>query len=236
LFFPRILAPDRLRGRYEIFGNGGVVAGMLSRADEMRPVWAMNKPEPELVLRPGIRFATELREADRWRLANNGVNALQYARSATPMRLLTRTLAGGINASADWGYLTTRRFALFAISSIERGTRWVVLSPFNPSLWGRVKRQVSGFLQGLAAAGAFPTAKLGREFFVVCDERVNTADVEAVEFNILVGFAASRSDEYHSFLITHSIAGSSVKTAAINRFEALHGDEFERQLPSASLG
>lgn len=219
MLYPRVLAPDRLRGRNEIFGNGGVAAGMLSRADEVRPVWAVNRPEPELILRPNVRPAVELREAERWRLANNGINALQPSRNANPVRLLTRTLAGGVNASADWGYLSTRRFALFVVSSIERGTRWVVLSQSNRSVRQRVLRQVSGFLNGLVAAGAFSGAIAGREFFVICDERVNASSSESGEFYILVGFAATRPEEYHSFLIKHSIAGTVVRPAAVNHFE-----------------
>lgn len=219
MFYPRLRAYDRLRGRNEVFGNGGAVAGMLSRADDVRPVWATHRAEPELLLRPGVRPAAELREADRWRLANNGINTLQYSRNANPVRLLTRTLAGGINASADWGYVSTRRFALFVLGSIERGTRWVVLSQSSRSVWQRVHRQVSGFLNALVAAGAFPGVAAGREFFVICDERVNAPQSTGNEFNLLVGFAATRPDEYHSFMIKHSIAGSSVRPAAVNRFE-----------------
>lgn len=54
---------------------------------------------------------------------------------------------------------------------------------------------------------------------MICDERVNAPGSESNEFNILVGFAAARPDEYHSFLIKHSIAGSTVRPAAVNRFE-----------------
>src|SRR5262249_7179379 len=52
MFFPRLVIHDRLRGRAEIFANGGAVAGMLSHADELRPVWDSKQPEPQLLLRP----------------------------------------------------------------------------------------------------------------------------------------------------------------------------------------
>ena len=40
-----------------------------------------------------------------------------------------RTLGKGKAAHADWQYLTARRFALFVVNSIERGTRWVATAP-----------------------------------------------------------------------------------------------------------
>src|SRR5208337_4098372 len=52
MYFPRVLAHDKLRGHFESFAPGGAVAGMLARTDEASPVWAPGKLE-EAVLRPG---------------------------------------------------------------------------------------------------------------------------------------------------------------------------------------
>lgn len=224
MFFPRLLALDRLRGRYEIFANCGAVAGMLARGDEQRPPWALDQPEPDLLLRPGTRPALALTEVQRWRLANAGINALQSVRSSAPIRLVPRTLAGGANAAADWAYLGPRRFSLLVVSSIEYGTRWVVLGPMGRSVWRKVAEQVSAFLRGLAEAGAFPGVAPDDAWFVVCDERVNS-DYESILglVNIVVGFSAGRSGRYHSFMITHSVNGSHVKTVAVNRLESTPG-------------
>ena len=49
MFYPRILAMDRLRGRTESFGNGGAVAGLLSRSGEaVSAALAAREPEPLL--------------------------------------------------------------------------------------------------------------------------------------------------------------------------------------------
>ncbi len=217
MFFPRLVISDRLRGTAEVFGNGGAVAGMLARAEEQRPIWDVSAADPELLLRSGTRLAVVLTEPERWRLAANGINALHVVRSAGPVRLVPRTLAGGSNAAADWGYIGSRRFGLFLLNSIERGTRWVVVYHADPFAWRRVRRQVTAFLRDLTEAGAFPGAASGKAWFVITDERVNTEhDTLLGRMNILIGFAASRPLEYHTYLITHSTSGSTIKPIAVN--------------------
>ena len=40
MFFPRVVAFDRLRGRFELFAPCGVAAGIIARCDESTPVWS----------------------------------------------------------------------------------------------------------------------------------------------------------------------------------------------------
>lgn len=220
MFFPRLVVHDRLRARAEVFANGGAVAGMLSHADELRPVWDGKQSEPQMLLRPGVRLPVELSEIERWRLAAQGVNALHTVRHSAPISLLRRTLAGGANAAVDWGYLQGRRFALHVMGQLERNTRWVLLASPSRSMWARIVRQVNGFLHELVALGAFPGARVGQEFFVICDERINAIAPDAVaEIKILVGFASLQADQYHTFLITHALTGSHTRMVAVNRYE-----------------
>jgi hypothetical protein len=80
MFFPRISAQDRLRGRAEIFGNGGAVAGLLSRSGEAVAA-AVSEREPEPMLRSSAKLAKEISSTDRWLLASLGVNVLQSVRN-----------------------------------------------------------------------------------------------------------------------------------------------------------
>jgi len=220
MYFPRLIATDRLRARNETFPNGGAVAGMLARAEEQRPPWAMDAPEPEQVLRASVRLCTSLNEPDRWRLATQGINTLRITRSAAAVNLVPRTLAGGINAAADFGYLAPQRLASFVVNSIERGTRWVVWAHCEAAVWPRVTRQVTEFLNDVTALGAFPAAPKNRAFMAVCDQRVNDkSDIAAERLNILVVLAGSRLGQYHGFLITHSASGSVIKPASVNQLE-----------------
>lgn len=216
MFYPRIVCTDRLRGRGEVFGNGGAVAGLLSRLDDSIAIAA--SPELEPLLRAGARLAREVSAADRARLATAGINVLQAVRSPERGRPALRTLACGASASADWAYLAPRRFALYVISAIERGTRWAVTTPDDPSTQQRLDRQIREFLEELRTAGAFSSAPAREAYAVICDRRIN--DEEDGSVNILIQLAALHAGGYHSFMITHTIRGSMVRPVVINRLEA----------------
>jgi phage tail sheath protein FI len=230
MFYPRIVCLDRLRGRPEVFGSGGAAAGILSRTGDLSPVLS-HLQESELLLRAGARLQCELTYADRTCLATHGINTLQTVRSTERRRPKLRTLACGASAHADWAYLTPRRFALFVVDAIERGTRWAIAERRNLTVWFRLANQVTQFLTELRAAGAFSAAPKDQAFLVICDERINDPYLDAEEINILVQFAANHIDSYHSFMITHTVQGSRVRPIVINRLEAslLVSSELERE-------
>jgi uncharacterized protein len=217
MYFPRVLAHDKLRGHFEAFAPCGAVAGMLARYDEGAPVW-LTADREEPILRPGFRPACLVGEDRRIRLASLGVNTLQAVRSAARMNVRLRTLAAGNTANADWRYLSARRLALFILSSIEQGTRWVAAAgPFS-QIAETVTTQVRVFFEELQAAGAFGTRRMEEAFFVICDERVQTsASLGCGEVQFVIGFAATREHEFHCFRISHSTAGSKVQPVSLNR-------------------
>lgn len=216
MFFPRISAMDRLRGRVEVFGNGGAVAGLLSRSGEAVAA-ALSEREAEPMLRSSAKLAREITSSDRWLLAAQGVNVLQSVRNPDREWPALRTLACGASASSDWSYLAQRRFALFVINAIERGTRWCAGLPNTPHTWMRVMSQISNFLSELRSAGAFAAVPAEQAFLVICDERIND---EAGEINILVQFAATHAGAFHTFMLTHRPGGATVRPVMVNRFEA----------------
>jgi hypothetical protein len=217
--FPRVLAFDRLRGRYETFGNSGAVAGALARMDVHRPLWSAG-PDEEILLRPGARPARLLTDGERARLVSHGINPLQSLRSADPRGVALRTLACGSGAGPDSQLLTARRRQLLILNSIELGTRWVRFEGRDPGAWARLERQVRNFLQPLAAAGLFGSAD-GEPYSVVCDERiVSPEDLDAGCVNMLLSLRTQRPDEYQSFMITHRPEGSSVRPVRSNRLPA----------------
>jgi len=220
MYFPRIVAMDRLRTRPALFGNGGAVAGMLARAELQRPVWAMEAPEAELIPRAGVRLAASLGEIERWRLTSHGINALRTARNSSAIRPLARTLSGGMHSAADWGYLASQRFADFLVTSVERGTRWARTASSEPAAWQRMARQVTRFMTDLTLLGAFPTAAARQAFMVVCDERVHcAADLTEQRINILIAFAASRIGQYHGFVISQTPHGAAIRSVAVNALQ-----------------
>jgi uncharacterized protein len=218
MFFPRIVAFDRLRGRFELFAPCGVAAGMIARCDESRPVWAAAEGD-DAVLRPGLRPAWNVSHPDRARLANAGINLLQAVRTPPKFAASPRTLASGAAAVSDWRYLCARRLALFVMTSIERGTRWMQFERNAPGTRTMGRAQVEAFLDSLYAEGAFPDRAGEPAYFVVCDERINNEETaRAGKINLAFGFAAGKPGEYHAFLVTHSPAGSRARPIIVNRF------------------
>jgi hypothetical protein len=217
MYFPRVLAHDKLRGHFESFAPCGAVAGMLARYDEMSPVWLPTDRE-EPILRPGFRPACLVGEDRRIRLASLGVNTIQATRSTGRLRLRPRTLAAGNTANADWRYLSARRLALFILSSIEHGTRWIAAARSAAEVAETLTAQVRVFFEGLYAAGTFGSRRTGDAFFVICDQRVNNSWAQdSGEVRFVIGFAASREHEFHSFRISQSAGGSKIQPVSLNR-------------------
>lgn len=217
MYYPRVQAFDRLRGRVEVFGSCGAAAGMIARSDETWPVWTAAETE-EAVLRPGLRPAVPVTDADRARLAQAGVNTLLAVRGGSRTGVSPRTLAAGAGGTADWKYLSARRLALFVAASIEQGTRWVLLEHNGPQTWERAQAQVEAFLDALAGQGAFVGAEHAESHFVIADERVNRPSTLAEgKFNLLFGFAASKPGEFDTWLVTHRAGASRVRPVSVNR-------------------
>lgn len=217
MYFPRVQAFDRLRGRVETFASCGAAAGMIARCDETWPVWAAAETD-DAVLRPGLRPAVPVSESDRARLMQAGINVLASVRSTYRAGLSPRTLAPGGSGTSDWKYLSARRLALFVAASIEQGTRWVVLEPNTAATWEKARAQVDAFLDELARGGAFTGATAEENHFVICDERVNRPDTLAQgKFNLLFGFATSKPGEFDTWLVTHQAAGGRVRPVSVNR-------------------
>ena len=215
MYFPWVLAHDKLRGHFESFAPCGAVAGMLARCDEAFPVWAPAAQE-EAILRPGYRPACLVSEDRRAKLAMLGVNTIQSVRSSGRIAVRPRTLAAGSAANADWRYLPERRLALYILNSIVLGTRWTARAKPHPEIAEVAAAQVRQFLEGLYRAGAFGTRSMEDAFFVVADQRINSAE-SGGDFQLVLGFAANREHEFHSFRISQSVRGAKVQPVSLNR-------------------
>jgi uncharacterized protein len=216
LFFPRLLGYDKLRGRFESFAPCGAVAGTISRASELWPVWSPSNGE-ESVLRPGLRPACAVDDDFRLRLAAAGVNTVQTVRRPCRESVPVCTLAGPGAGSADWRSLAARRLAHLIVNSIELGTRWMIFEPNEPATWRRAEAQVRAFLTSLEERGAFAHREAGDRWFVLCNERVNRdRHREQGIVNLMFGFPAARAGGFHAYLVSHRPGGSRVQTVSPN--------------------
>jgi uncharacterized protein len=236
MYFPQLLAYDRLKGRFERFAPSAAAAGMLARLDRQDPAWGPHH-DHEAALRPGLRPLVQLDEAARARLAIAGINVLQAVRPKVMHG--ARTLAGLQGSDHDWCYLATKRFALMLANSIERGTRWCLFHRGSTMLWTRLERQVAEFLADLEAEGRLPPAADGASWFVVCDERLNAPGAPGA--NLVFAFRGRRAGRYHAFMVSHTPVGSSVRPATLNRLfplgrpDSVPTLEFETTMPDGLL-
>lgn len=217
MFFPRVLAFDRLRNRAETFGSSAAGAGLIARMDETCPIWAPAESE-DVILRPGLKAAVPVSDPERARLRQAGINTLQSVRSGTRVRASPCTLAAGSSGASDWQYLSARRLALFIVASIERGTSWLTDALHDPESSARAQAQVERFLASLARDGAFAGSEPEDSYFAICDERLNPPQASAEgKIHLLFGFATTKPGEFHAWLTTHQAAGSSSRPTAVNR-------------------
>jgi phage tail sheath protein FI len=217
MYYPRVLAFDRLRNRHEVFVSSAAAAGMIARSDETWPVWTAAEGD-DAVLRPGLRPAVAITESERIKLAQVGINTLASVRSLSRTAGSTRTLAAGHSCAPEWKYLAARRLALFIMSSIERGTRWLVFRQNGPDTWKQAQAQVDAFLDALDQDGAFAGGAPHESYFVICDERVNRPEsIAEGKVNLLFGFATIKPGDFHTCLVTHQPGNSRVRPVAVNR-------------------
>ncbi|HNS27720.1 MAG TPA: hypothetical protein PKN91_06315 [Steroidobacteraceae bacterium] len=233
MYFPRVVAFDRVRGRHEVFASCGAAAGLIARGDAATPVWSAGEND-EPVLRPALRPATQIDDVERGRLAQLGVNTFATVRplhrTGSP-----RTLGAGGSGPADWTYLAARRLALFILASVEEGTRWIVFQHNQPAAWARLRNQVAAFLAEIEEEGAFVGRTAAERWFVICDERLNPPEsVAAGKVHLLLGFAPMRSGDFHAFLVTHQAGSSSVRPVSVNRL-ATSGEQVEEEIETAIL-
>ena len=146
LYFPRLRALDRLRGRTELFASCGAAAGLIARGDDSSPPWAAAAGETPL-LRSPFRLQFTLDEEQRARLAQLGVNCFDQLRPAYGAVRSARTLVPETAARGELRYLPARRLTLWLQACILEGTRWTRLVGGGPEQWERARAQVEEFLE-----------------------------------------------------------------------------------------
>jgi uncharacterized protein len=217
MFFPRLIAFDKLRNRVATFAPGAAAAGMLARMDCARNL-RLRMPEPEPALRPMLRPSVAVAAAQSERLAQAGINTLEPLRPGAQARARSCTLWSGVSASAEGRYLAAHRLALQLANSVERGTRWVIGAPNTPQTWERAGRQIEDFLESLRLEGTFAAGEFEDNCLVVWDERVNRASTIATgAVNLLFGYALQQPGTLQCWLVTHHPTGARVRPVNINR-------------------
>ena len=215
--FPRVLAYDRLRARYEVFANCGAVAGALVRMEQTRP-WHRPEPDDELLLRPGSRPARILNEAERHRLATHGINPIQSLRAANPQPDAVadaRPRCGGQCRRQPADAAAPR--AADDVQSRGRDAVGDVRSRRSPRL--AASRATGADVPATArgrrscSARARPTTRSTSSATSGSTRRRTWPRAASTCWSVC---RSTRAAEYQSFLITHGIEGSSLRMVRSN--------------------
>lgn len=188
----------KYRGRTYVPPSGHM-AGIYARTDEERGV---HKAPANCVVRGAIDVKYYISKPAQDLLNPQGVNVIRTMNGAITV-WGGRTIGGDRNG--EWKYINVRRFFLFLQESIDEGTQWVVFEPNDPTLWGKIRLNVSAFLTNCWRSGALFGLTPEEAFYVKCDEELNPPEVRDVGQVITeIGVAIVRPAEFVIFRISQS--------------------------------
>ena len=177
----------------------GHVAGIMARCDEVEGVYRAPANE---VLHGVVDLSLFLHQHDVAALNNEGVNALQvFAQRGI-------RVWGARTASTDplYRYINVRRTVSTIARSLHAGLQWVVFEPNAPELWATIERDIRIMLEGLWRKGWFRGGTMDEAFFVLCDERNNTAETrDRGQILVDIGLAPLRPAEFVTVRLTQEV-------------------------------
>ena len=185
-------APNR--PKTVLVAPSGFAAGVWSRIDGRRGVWkAPAGLEADV---KGIRdteFVVGDPEQDQLNIW--GVNAIRGI-VGPPVVWGSRTLA--TKANPEYRYVPVRRTAIMIGESLYQSLQSVVFQPNNHVLWGSLRANIGGFMEGLFRAGAFQGEKSSDAYFVRCNlgDTMTQTDIDSGIVRVIVGFAPLKPAEF----------------------------------------
>ncbi|MGJ8677403.1 MAG: phage tail sheath family protein [Akkermansiaceae bacterium] len=172
-----------------------IAAGMWAKIDGKRGVWkAPAGVETQLIGVSGLDENVGDGEQDQ--LNPLGVNCIRNLPSYGSVFWGARTLA--TKADPEWRYVPVRRTAIFIEQSIYNGIQWAVFEGNDTPLWGSLRANIGGFMNGLFRAGAFQGATANDAYFVRCGlgDTMTQADIDRGQVIVVVGFAPLKPAEF----------------------------------------
>ena len=166
-YYPWLRVPPLGAGDPILVPPSGHVCGIYARVDKTRGVF--KAPANEYV-NGAVGVERPLSDIDHGQLNLAGIDAIRvFQAGGQPMVMGARTTASDRN----WQYVSIRRLFLYLEESIQQGIQWAVFEPNNLSLWQKLKRSITDFLDAEWRAGALFGAKAEDAFYVRIDEILN---------------------------------------------------------------
>lgn len=188
----------KYRGRTYVPPSGHM-AGIYARTDMERGV---HKAPANCVVRGALEVKYYVSKPLQESLNPGGVNAIRIMNDAVTV-WGARTMGGDRNG--EWKYINVRRLFLFLQESIDKGTQWIVFEPNDPTLWGKIRLNVSAFLTNVWRSGALFGLTPEEAFYVKCDAETNPPELrDQGQVITEIGVAIVRPAEFVVFRMSQS--------------------------------
>jgi phage tail sheath protein FI len=192
LYYPWVFVNDPLTGKKKLIPPSGSIVGTYAYVDSTRGVHKAPAGTTDGYLDTVVGVEKIVTKGEQETLNPLGINVI-------------RSLPDGIcvwgartlSSDSEWRYINIRRLMMYIEESVDKGSQWVVFEPNDPSLWGKVKRNLSAFLTRVWRDGALYGSTQEEAFFVKVDEENNPeATRDAGQLFIDIGVAPVKPAEF----------------------------------------
>jgi phage tail sheath protein FI len=154
-------------GKGNYMPPSGYLAGVYARVDTERGI---HKAPANEVIRgiQGVNVAID--KFIQGDLNNKKINVIRSFNDNI-------TVWGARTLNDNLEYINVRRTLIYLMESIDKGTQWAIFEPNNPTLWQKIKRNISDFLLVQWRSGALFGNTPQEAFYVKCDAETNPPDL-----------------------------------------------------------
>lgn len=192
LYYPWVFVNDPLTGKKKLVPPSGAIIGTYAYVDSTRGVHKAPAGTSDGYLDTAVGIERIITKGEQEILNPLGINVIR----ALPEGICVwgaRTLS----ADSEWQYINIRRLMMYIEESVDKASQWVVFEPNDPSLWGKVKRNLSAFLTRVWRDGALYGSTQEEAFFIKVDEENNPPATRDVgQLIIEVGIAPVKPAEF----------------------------------------
>lgn len=203
LYYPWI----RVRGiesGFELAPPCGHIAGVYARTDRSRGV---HKAPANEVLEGVTDLECVLTNREQDEFNSRRVNCLR----SFPGRGIRVWGARSLSGQSEWTYINVRRIFLTAVRWISWNMKDIAFEPNNPSLWGRIERELTAYFNAQYRAGAFKGATPQEAFYVKCDAETNPPELrESGRVATEIGLSPTIPSEFVVVRLIHGSRGVTI--------------------------
>ena len=202
LYHPWLEIFDPLDKKNIAIPPSGSIMGIYARSDNSRGV---HKAPANEVVRACVGLDCQFNKGEQDILNPKGVNLIRVF----PGQGIRVWGARTATSNPSWKYVNVRRLFIFIEETIKANTSWAVFEPNDETLWVRVKRTISVFLNGLWRSGSLAGSSPEEAFFVnIGRDTMSQDDIDNGRLICVIGVAPVKPAEFVIFRISQKTSES----------------------------